>query len=319
MTLLYMDNVFQEHRTGAHPEQPARLSVIRRLLDESGLAARCRPQTVVPAGIDRLARVHDRDYIEGLQTYAARGGGRIEVDTMVSERSYEVARLAAGSVCDAVERVLRGEDRNAFCVVRPPGHHALREAPMGFCLFNGVAVAAEMALQEFAVDRLLIVDFDVHHGNGTQDAFWESERVGFFSLHRFPFYPGSGRAEEVGDGAGRGFTCNLPLSFGTPPAQIIEEFRRQLEKFADKVRPQLVLVSAGFDAHRLDPIGSLALEVEDFRALTDVVVNVADRHAAGKIVSTLEGGYNLDVLPACAATHVERLLKDCEAICPPKE
>jgi acetoin utilization deacetylase AcuC-like enzyme len=179
---------------------------------------------------------------------------------------------------------------------------------MGFCLFNNVAIGAHVAISAGSVDRVLIVDWDVHHGNGTQDAFWTDEQVGFFSAHRWPFYPGTGGREETGGGKGLGTVLNLPLEFGITRKDYLAAFTRELTTLADRVKPQLVMISAGFDSHRLDPIGSLGLEVEDFVALTEVVLGVAREHAGDRIVSVLEGGYNLDVLPLCVAAHIETLL-----------
>jgi acetoin utilization deacetylase AcuC-like enzyme len=217
--------------------------------------------------------------------------------------------LAAGAATDAVARVLRGEDRTAMCLVRPPGHHALPERPMGFCLFNNIAVAARAAIAEQGLERVLIVDWDVHHGNGTQDMFYADGQIGFFSSHRWPFYPGTGAADETGTGDGLGATRNLPIEFGTPRSQFLARFRLQLEDLAAKLRPQLVLVSAGFDAHREDPIGSLGLEVEDFETLSGYVVDVANVHAGGRVVSLLEGGYNPQRLAECVEAQLVRLLE----------
>jgi acetoin utilization deacetylase AcuC-like enzyme len=219
-----------------------------------------------------------------------------------------VARLAAGAACDAVDRVLASEDKTALCLVRPPGHHALRERAMGFCLFSNVAIAASVARDEHELDRVLVVDWDVHHGNGTQDIFYADERVGFFSIHRWPFYPGTGDTDEIGTGAGVGTTVNLPISFGTPRQRYRETIAAELERFAARFRPQLILISAGFDSHRADPIGSLGLEVEDFAELTKIVRDVAAVHAEGRVVSVLEGGYNPPVLAECVDVHLRGLL-----------
>jgi len=249
-----------------------------------------------------------QQYSETIERFAAEDGGHIDADTIVSRNSYNVALRAAGAVCDALQRVLHDDDTRALCLVRPPGHHALRHAAMGFCLFNNVAIGARTATEELDVDRALIVDFDVHHGNGTQAAFWEDPRVGFFSMHRWPFYPGSGRADETGAGPGLGATANLPIEFGTPPDQQMQWFADELTRFADKLKPQLVLVSAGFDAHRQDPVGSLGLDLAHFGELTQIVLDVADAHASGRIVSVLEGGYNPPVLAECVALHLEQML-----------
>jgi len=311
MTLLYSDPRFLDHDTQwGHPEQAERLRHITAHLDATGLAARCsRPTTWPLATRERIERIHHAAYVDAVEDVAARGGGRPDPDTVVSPASFDVARLAAGAACDAVDRVLAGEDRTALCLVRPPGHHALAGRAMGFCLFNNVAIAARAAIDDHGFDRVLIVDWDVHHGNGTQDAFYADGRVGFFSIHRWPFYPGSGAANEMGTGAGLGATRNLPIEFGTPREVYGELFRRELEDFAAHIKPQLVLVSSGFDSHREDPIGSLGLEVEDFADLTKYVIDVAHVYAGGRVVSLLEGGYHPVRLAECVATHLEELLR----------
>jgi acetoin utilization deacetylase AcuC-like enzyme len=308
MTLLYYNPLFLEHQTGMHPERPSRLARIIRHLEELKLDQRCERPAWQPATDDQLVRVHCPEYAEEVRKLAAMGGGQIEADTFVSAKSYDAARLASGAACDAVRQVLAGKAQNALCLVRPPGHHALQRGAMGFCLFNHVAVAARCALQEFQVRRVLIIDWDVHHGNGTQDAFYEDGQVGFYSIHRSPFYPGTGAADETGTGPGLGMIRNVPMKFGGSREAFHAAFRSTVEKFADHVRPELVLISAGFDAHRLDPIGSLGLETEDYAELTKVVRQIADQHARGRVVSLLEGGYNIDVLPLCVATHLEGLL-----------
>jgi acetoin utilization deacetylase AcuC-like enzyme len=308
LTLLYADSRFLDHQTGAHPESPQRLEHITVKLDSSGLAQRCvRPQWT-PVSEKRLRAVHAQGYIERLAEIANRGGGRLDPDTVMSAASFDVARLAAGAACDAVERVVRGEDSNAYCAVRPPGHHALAHRAMGFCLFGTMAVAARCALDELGLDRVLVVDWDVHHGNGTQDMFYDDPRVGFFSIHRWPFYPGTGAADETGTGDGLGATLNLPTAFGTPRREYLTKFADELTAFAARIQPQLVLVSAGFDAHAADPVGSLGLETEDYAELTRTVRAVADDFAGGRLVSALEGGYNPPILADCVAAHLEELL-----------
>jgi acetoin utilization deacetylase AcuC-like enzyme len=310
MTLVYSDSRFLDHDTRqGHPERAERLRQITAHLDATGLAARCVRPKWVASTRERIERVHAASYVESIADLAARGGGRPDPDTVVSSASFDVARLAAGAAGDAVDRVLRGEDSTALCLVRPPGHHALPDRAMGFCLFNNVAVAARVAIDEHGLDRVLIVDWDVHHGNGTQEMFYADGRVGFFSVHRWPFYPGTGAEDETGTGAGLGATCNLPIEFGTPRDAYREKFRSELEKFAARMRPQLVLVSAGFDSHREDPIGSLGLEVEDFAELTRYVLDVAKVHAGGRVVSLLEGGYNPVRLAECVAEHLQQMLR----------
>jgi acetoin utilization deacetylase AcuC-like enzyme len=308
MTLLYSDPAFQQHLTGAHPEHPRRLAAVEEHLSTSGLRARCSQPAWHPAATDELQRVHSAEHVARIIAFAQAGGGRIEVDTVLSERSFDVAALAAGAVVDAVRRVVAGEDSNALCLVRPPGHHARPQDAMGFCLFNNVAIGARTAIDELGLERVLIVDWDVHHGNGTQEMFWDDGRVGFLSIHRWPFYPGTGDADETGSGRGLGSIVNLPLEFGTTRRDYHAQFERALAHLAAKVQPQLVLISAGFDAHRADPVGSLGLETEDFVQLTRTVAQAAASYAHGKIVSVLEGGYHPQRLADSVGVHLAELL-----------
>jgi acetoin utilization deacetylase AcuC-like enzyme len=310
MTLLYYNPLFLEHQTGPHhPERPERLVMVMRQLERSGLAARCERPTWERVSSARLARVHRLDYAASVEAFARGGGGRIEEDTVCSPKSNEAALLAAGAVCDAVRRVVPGHDRQALCLVRPPGHHALNDAPMGFCLYNSVAIGARMAIAELELDRVLVVDWDVHHGNGTQATFWTDRQVGFLSIHRWPFYPGTGAANETGEGPGLGTTLNLPVEFGTSRESFIAQFRGGLERMAAKMRPQLILLSAGFDAHRDDPVGSLGLEIEDFADLTAILLDVAKAECGGRLVSALEGGYNTGALAGSVEAHLGEMLK----------
>lgn len=308
MALLYYDPLFLEHRTGTHPERPERLMQVMRQLERTGLDKKCQRPGWEPATDEQLSRIHRRDYAACIQAYCESGGGRIEEDTVCSPRSFDAARLAAGAACDAVRQVLTSDDRQALCLVRPPGHHALANAPMGFCLLNNVAIAARAAVAEHDLNRVLIVDWDVHHGNGTQDASWRDPQVGFLSIHRWPFYPGTGRSEETGTGDALGTKLNLPIEFGTSRDAYLDAFRTGLEALAARVRPELVIISAGFDAHTDDPVGSLGLETEDFAALTDAVLDVADAYSQSRVVSVLEGGYNTGILAGCVELHLQRML-----------
>ena len=312
MTLLYHSPVVQEHQTGNHPENRQRLDVAVRHLRWTGLDAMCRRPGWEAATNTQLTRVHSPEYLHHLELLCQRGGGEIEEDTVVSDRSFEVACLVTGAICDAVRRVAHEEDQNAFALVRPPGHHACASSAMGFCLLNHVAVAARVATEELSLDRVLIVDFDVHHGNGTQELFWEDERVSFFSIHRWPFYPWTGEANETGQGRGLGFTKNVPVRFGTPAAEFLTTLNDELCRFADHVRPQLILLSAGFDAHVDDPVGSLELETGDFEVITNLILDIANQHCQGRLVSMLEGGYNPGALSDCVEVHLERLLEASE-------
>ncbi len=310
MTLLYDDSIFLEHDTGDHPESAARLLPIRERWSTLENKLGLKRADWEAATTKELQRVHQSDYIDQVRSFAQSGGGRIEADTNVSRRSYEVAVMASGAACDATRRVVQGEAKRAFCLVRPPGHHALEKGPMGFCLFNHVAVASRYAIKALDLERVLIVDWDVHHGNGTQATFWEDPQVGFFSIHRWPFYPGTGDKDETGAGKGVGTTLNVPVRFGTSREEYLKCFDDALERIADRIRPQLIVISAGFDAHRNDPIGSLGLEATDFAALTRSVIAIADQHADGRIISVLEGGYNPQALAESIEAHLEPLSQD---------
>lgn len=310
MVVLFSDRRMLEHvPPPRHPERPQRLEAILRHLDRTGLSLVCPPGIVREATREELARVHSEAYIDQIDQYESEGGGPIEPDTWISPGSTRAARLAAGASIEAIEAVLKepGRGQRAFCAVRPPGHHARPAEPMGFCLFGNVSVAAAHALERFELERVLIIDFDVHHGNGTQEIFYEDPRVSFLSIHRYPFYPGSGAADETGTGAGLGATRNIPLPFGISRHEYLSAFRNGLETVADRVRPELVIISAGFDAHAEDPVGSLGLETEDFEPITHAIVDVAETHAEGRIVSILEGGYNVPRLAGCVEVHLRAL------------
>ncbi len=309
MVTLYTDErMLDHHPPSMHPERPERLQAILRHLDRTGLRGRCGVGNARPVTREELLRVHTARYLDSIAPFELKGGGPFEADTWVYPGTNQAALLAAGSATEAVAGVIEGTDRKALCLVRPPGHHARPHDAMGFCLYGNVAVAAADAVQRLGLARVLIVDFDVHHGNGTQEIFYNDGRVAFFSIHRYPFYPGTGAADETGTGAGLGLTRNVPVAYGTARAEYLAAFRAELEDLADKVRPELVLISAGFDAHAEDPVGDLGLEVEDFSALTRMVMDVANTHAKGRVVSVLEGGYNVPILAGCLAEHLRTLL-----------
>ncbi|MEQ9410463.1 MAG: histone deacetylase [Fuerstiella sp.] len=312
MTLLYQDNRFLLHDTGRHPECAARLTHIHAMLNGTDLPDLVTAVPICRADDADVSRVHTQDHIETVRAFAEQGGGRIETDTVMSPDSADVAWLAAGTAVDAVSRVIAGEDRSALCLVRPPGHHALPDGAMGFCLLGNAAIAARTAVQRLGLNRVLIVDWDVHHGNGTQDTFYEDEQVTFFSAHRYPFYPGTGRKSETGRAKGLGTTVNLPLEFGISRRDYLTAFENALTRAADACRPELVLISAGFDAHAEDPIGSLGLETEDFGILTNLVQQVAATHAEGRVVSLLEGGYHVERLAECVERHLRTLISPAQ-------
>lgn len=308
---LLIDDRFREHLTGAgHPESPARLDAVRRALDDAGLIGMMA--SVPPRDLDDrdLYRIHEPAYVERLVRACQSGAAYIdEPDSAICPASYAIARLAAGSVLAAVDGVMDGRWKNAFCAVRPPGHHAERDRSMGFCLLNNIAIAAEYLIREHHLARVLILDWDVHHGNATQHSFEERDDVLFISLHGHPrhVYPGTGFEHETGRGRGRGFTINIPMLPGSGDAEYRRAFDDKIAPAVERFRPEFILVSAGFDAHRRDPLAPLNLENESFAWMTRWVLNAATRHCAGRLVSILEGGYDLAALGECVAIHVALL------------
>jgi len=301
---------YVEHLTGeGHPEQPARVTAIVERLEAEGLLGLARRIDPVPAADESILRCHTADYLRIAIEDVADGDRSLSTgDTRISPRSLEIARLAAGGVIAAVDAVLAGDVANAFAVVRPPGHHATPKRGMGFCLFNNVAIAARHAQAVHGIDRVLIADWDVHHGNGTQDIFYEDGSVLFFDTHQHPLYPGTGLAAETGRGPGQGLTINCPFPAGSGRKEIVGAFRERLLPAAARFRPELVLVSAGFDSRIDDPLGSFTLTDDDFTELTSLVKEIAAEHASGRLVSTLEGGYSLTGLASAATSHVRALM-----------
>ena len=307
--LISTDPCFQKHLTGDHPESPERLRYLTAQLSRQPIWQKFAAGPIRAASQEELLRVHTPAHIRMIRESCQLRPGRIEADTVVSLDSYSVALQAAGTAVAAVDAILKGPSRRACCLIRPPGHHALPDGPMGFCLFNSVAVAAAHARDHHQLERILIVDFGVHHGNGTQDIFYESPDVWFLSVHRSPFYPGTGSAEETGRGAGLGTTFNLPLRLGVSRKDFLAQFHTILEQAASRCKPDLVLLSAGFDAHAADPVGNLGLETEDFAPLTQAVLDVAGQYSQGRLVSLLEGGYHIERLCDSVACHLETLAK----------
>jgi acetoin utilization deacetylase AcuC-like enzyme len=293
-SMLLYDPEFLNHNAGpGHPERPERLEAVAAGLVPLPAGARMRAPKR-PATEEELARVHHPRYIEAI--LALRGkSARLDEDTAVSPGSVDAALLAAGACLELTLDVLDGTVENGFALVRPPGHHALAEQAMGFCIFNNVAVAAAAAIAK-GISRVLIVDWDVHHGNGTQDIFYDRRDVLFFSTHQFPFYPGSGDVTETGKGKGEGYTINVPLRAGLSDADYVHAFKEILVPAAEAYRPELVLVSAGFDAYDGDPLASMCLSSNGFSALCGIVRDIADKWAQGRIVLALEGGYALTPL-----------------------
>lgn len=292
-----------------HPESPERLRAIRAHLQETGIINRLTPIDPVPTTDEWILQVHTEQYLQRLKT-AAPQTGRVSLgpDTSMSPGSLSAALLAAGGLLQAVDFIMAGHVASAFCAVRPPGHHAESDHAMGFCLLNNVAIAAKYIQQRHGLTRVLIVDWDVHHGNGTQHAFYEDPSVCFFSTHQFPFYPGTGSGTETGRGAGEGMTINVPMSPGYGNEEYREVFQRVLVPAADAFKPEFVIISAGFDAHCDDPLASMSVTEEGYKDLTQIVVDIATRHCQGRILSSLEGGYHLQGLSRSVEQHLSVLL-----------
>lgn len=301
---------YLNHDTGAgHPERPDRLTaVVNHLLGvpEWHALTHHRPRAATAAEVQL---VHPERYVSWVAQQCASGEELLDQgDTHVCRVSYEVALLAAGAVLDATDQVLSGRLNSAFCAVRPPGHHAETATAMGFCLFNNVAIGARYAQKHHGVERVAIVDWDVHHGNGTQEMFYGDSTVLYISLHQYPFYPGTGSERERGSGKGEGFTLNCPMRAGSGEKEYLDTFQARILPELDQFRPELLMISAGFDAHRDDPLANIDLTEESFGKMTEMMMNVAGRCCGGKIVSVLEGGYDLQALARSVETHVRRLL-----------
>jgi len=300
---LYTHPACLRHSGGpGHPESPARLSAVIEAIDAAGLPG-LEWREAPAASRPQLRRVHADALLCEVLDIPVEGQRRLDADTAMNADSAEAALRAAGAVCAAVDAAMKGESPRAFCAVRPPGHHATPSQAMGFCLFNSVAVGAAHALEAHGLARVAVVDFDVHHGNGTQDIFWDEPRVQYVSSHQRGIYPGTGGVEE----RGRGNVFNAPLPEGGDGAIFRRAWSEALLPAIDDFRPQLVLVSAGFDAHRLDPLAGLRLEADDYAWLTRELVAIADRHAKGRLVSALEGGYSLTALRECSVAHLRVL------------
>ncbi len=311
--LLLVDDTMLGHDPGPHhPERPDRLRAIVAALRGSPVAG-VRWVVPRPAPREAIERIHEPAYVDGIERLRGRSAA-LDLDTTVSPGSIPAALLAAGAAIDAVTAVTAGDARCAFALVRPPGHHAEAQRAMGFCLFNNIAIAAAHARAALGCQRVLIVDWDVHHGNGTQHAFYDRSDVLYFSTHRSPFYPGTGGADEVGAGEGAGHTVNVPLGARCGDAEYAAIFDELLGPVADAYRPDLLLVSAGFDAHRDDPLGGMGVTAEGFAALCGRVRGITQRHAGDRLVLILEGGYDLGALAESVHACVEVL---AGATCPP--
>jgi acetoin utilization deacetylase AcuC-like enzyme len=309
MAVGYVYNpVYLKHDTAQHVENAVRLEAIIAHLEKTGLKEQLTLIKPRPATIEEVALVHQREYIKGIEEMAQRGGGWLDPDTVMSAGSYEAALYAAGGVIRAVAAVQNGEVASAFALVRPPGHHATSRQAKGFCLFNNIAIATEYALAEYKLERILIIDFDVHHGNGTQEAFYHNPRVMYISAHQSPFYPGTGGFEETGGGAAKGTTINIPLPAGGGDGEYLAVFEQIIVPAARRFKPQLIMVSAGYDNHWADPLAMMQVSVSGFGQMVGIIKGLADELCGGRLVFTLEGGYNLEALAASVKATFDVLL-----------
>jgi acetoin utilization deacetylase AcuC-like enzyme len=303
-TLIAWSDRFLGHDTGGHVEHPSRAWAINERLSQSGLLADRPNMYVQSVSTPLLERVHDRRYLESLERFSRQGGGWIDSDTYVGPDSLEIAKLAAGAASHVVQQIVLGRAKRGFSLGRPPGHHATHARAMGFCLYNSIAVAAETAL-EAGLERIAIVDWDVHHGNGTQDIFYERSDVLFVSIHQYPFYPGSGAVRERGQGRGEGYTINLPLGARAGDETYLQLFDGVVAPALRTYEPEILLVSAGFDAHVRDPLGGMRVTDHGFAALAERAVSLAEELCGGRIAAVLEGGYDVDAL----ARSVEAVIR----------
>ncbi len=305
--------VFREHDTGpGHPENPSRYSVVMDALrGDTELWSTLREVEAREAPRGDIQAAHSPQLYKHVERAVAEGIGYLDQDTVVSMRSFDAAKRAAGAPCHAIDLIMAGEVQNAFVPVRPPGHHATEERAMGFCLFNNVAVAARYAQQKYPeIEKVAIIDWDVHHGNGTQGIFYDDPTVFFFSAHQYPWYPGTGSRGEKGTGRGLGYTLNLPLRAATPAVEHKRGFEAALEEMSANFNPDLIIISAGFDSHRGDPLGQLLLVDDDFIDMTRALKQWAASSCQGRLVSCLEGGYNLETLGETVRRHVTELAID---------
>ena len=296
-TAVVKDEIYLQHLTGdSHPESHHRLEVVYEMLEDEEMKGKFRILSPRPATQEELELNHSLNYINQVASTAGRSFSMLDPDTTTSAKSWEVAQMAVGGMLAAIDKVMDGEVKNAFALVRPPGHHAERNRGRGFCLFNNIAIGAHYARQKYLLDRILIVDWDLHHGNGTQNAFYEDPHIVYFSTHQYPYYPGSGSIDEDGKGEGKGFTINVPLPGGQEDQDFSGIYQDILKPIASEFKPQLILVSAGYDIYFQDPLGEMNVTPEGFATLTSLIMDMAQSNCQGKLVITLEGGYHLNGL-----------------------
>jgi acetoin utilization deacetylase AcuC-like enzyme len=310
-TGIVKDSRYLNHASGAsHPESPERLASIYEMLDNPHISWKYVDIEPREARYDEIAYVHTPSYINYIAGTAGKNCVFLDSDTIAGPDTYEIAKLAVGGLCNAIDAVMTGEVDNAFALVRPPGHHADVENSAGFCVFNNVAIGAMHAMKKHGLKKILIVDWDLHHGNGTQNIFYSDRRVLYFSTHQYPHYPGTGSLHEIGSGQALGYTVNVPLRPGAVNGTFITAFRRVLEPIAQAFEPELILISAGFDTYYQDPLGSMRVTPEGFAAMARVLLNIADKCCAGRVVAVLEGGYHIMGLVRSVKATLEEMFDD---------
>ncbi len=315
-TGLIYDPIYLQHDTGTHPENAGRLKAVMAHIEKTGTLKKLEVIAPRAATVEEIALVHTEEYVRSIEKKAQGGGGWLDMDTVLSPASYKVALYAAGGALKGVEEVVAGKLSAAFALVRPPGHHASAARAAGFCIFNNVAIAAAYALKKYGLKRVLIVDFDVHHGNGTQDIFYSVPNILYFSTHQYPFYPGTGSVSEAGEGKGQGNIVNVPLPAMSGDEVFLQVFDKILIPLARRFQPQLILVSAGYDAHWADQIAMMQLTVSGFAGMVRVIKSLAEECCGGRVVFSLEGGYNTESLSASVRATLDVLTGEEDIVDP---
>ncbi|MGA2554575.1 MAG: histone deacetylase [Smithella sp.] len=310
-TGIVKDTRYLQHSAGfAHPESPERLAAIYEMLDnplESWKFTHIEPREATHKEIETI---HSPSYVEFIASTAGKRSVYLDPDTATSPETYEIAKLAVGGVCNAIDSVIEGKVDNAFALVRPPGHHAEKDTAAGFCIFNNIAIGAMHAILKYNLKRILIVDWDLHHGNGTQHSFYGDPRILYFSTHQYPYYPGTGDLQEIGRGPGEYYTINVPLSMGAGDSSFVKIFHKILQPVALEYKPELILLSAGFDTYFQDPLGGMRVTPKGFAAMTRILLNIADTCCQGRLVAVLEGGYHVAGLTKSVKAVLEEMLDE---------
>lgn len=308
-TALIYHPLYLRHDTGTHhPERASRLQAVLRKLKKTGLIDRLDIIEPEPATVEDVALTHSRDYIIGVEEACKCAPANLDPDTVVSGDSFKTALLAAGGVMKAADLVVSGKYDNAFCLVRPPGHHARPSQAMGFCIFNNAAIGARYIQKKYNIGRVAIIDWDAHHGNGTEEIFYNDPSVFYISLHQYPYYPGTGSGESVGEGKGKGFNLNIPMRAGSNDEDYIKAFEKIIVPKMEKFKPEFILISAGFDSHRDDPLSSLNITEAGYKKMTEIIKKMASIYSKNRLISILEGGYNLLSLARSTEEHIKALI-----------